>query len=130
MCKITVLICYKKFLGLAFTSSCSQCPAGTFSNAGAQKCEVCRPNTFSQKGSNRCEICPDSNKYSQAKASECKLRPKCETTDFYQNFNQNECKTTNLTRIRWQQIQPKICSKQQIMSELKEVINSKNFKIF
>ena len=55
-CYISSTLC---FTGVAFTSNCTQCKAGTFSDSGADKCEICPSNTYSNTGATECVTCSE-----------------------------------------------------------------------
>ena len=50
--------------GVAFTSNCTECEAGTFSSIGASICEPCPPNTYSKRGAAKCIACDETIQYS------------------------------------------------------------------
>lgn len=51
-------------LGLAFTSECAKCKAGTFSQEGAATCEECPRDTRADKGATECTPCDKNSQYS------------------------------------------------------------------
>uniref|UniRef100_A0A7E4VPQ6 UPF0577 protein n=1 Tax=Panagrellus redivivus TaxID=6233 RepID=A0A7E4VPQ6_PANRE len=70
-------------VGLPYTSSCSKCPPGTFSNEiGQQVCKACSQNHYSRSGATVCSECAE-NQYSDSKSSACFLKPPCQEYDFY-----------------------------------------------
>lgn len=50
--------------GVAYTSECSKCPAGTTSVEGASSCDECAANTFAEKGAPQCTGCDPITEYS------------------------------------------------------------------
>ena len=52
------------------TPTCTQCAAGTYSDAGATSCTNCAAGTYSAAGASSCTNC-DAGKYSAAGASSC-----------------------------------------------------------
>uniref|UniRef100_A0A915DA93 Elapor1-like galactose binding domain-containing protein n=1 Tax=Ditylenchus dipsaci TaxID=166011 RepID=A0A915DA93_9BILA len=92
--------------GLAFTPSCSNCPAGTYSQGGAHKCESCQSNTFSHKGASKCERC-GALEYSAPKSSRCLRRPTCQNFDFYP-VRPKSCQNGSRS-ITYEKIQPAVC---------------------
>ena len=61
--KKPILISKIEIFGVAFTSKCTNCKAGTYSAQGADMCEECDRNTYSTKGSASCLPC-NSDQYS------------------------------------------------------------------
>ncbi|KAK3769646.1 hypothetical protein RRG08_004898 [Elysia crispata] len=102
-----VLIRKIEITGVAYTSECTKCPNGTFSQGGTSFCQTCPPNTFSHLGANECKKCKDSE-YSEGGASKCVPRPPCTEYDFYQF--QKPCDDFKKTQLSHRWIEPKICS--------------------
>ena len=51
-------------IGVAYTSECSSCMSGTFSEDGAVECTICPANTFSHSGDPSCTRCDTNTHYS------------------------------------------------------------------
>ena len=51
-------------LGVAYTSECAKCNAGTFSKTGSSVCTDCPENTYSDKGAEECIGCDPVSQYS------------------------------------------------------------------
>ncbi|GMS97480.1 hypothetical protein PENTCL1PPCAC_19655, partial [Pristionchus entomophagus] len=93
-------------VGIAFTRSCTPCPAGTFSERGAAECKPCGAGFFSTKGSNECGICPLSQ-YSGPKSERCFNRPACKQTDFYPV---TEPCVNGKTKRTYKKVLPAVCN--------------------
>ena len=50
--------------GLAYTSECTKCKNGTYSEEGASSCKECAVNTYSEKGATECKPCDTDTTYS------------------------------------------------------------------
>ncbi|KAI0226263.1 hypothetical protein LSAT2_023110 [Lamellibrachia satsuma] len=50
--------------GVAYTSECSKCRPGTYSNVGMTECNECPRNTHSQRGASQCIKCDNKTEYS------------------------------------------------------------------
>ena len=50
-------VVYRVISGVAYTSECTSCRAGTYSMSGASSCTDCPANTYSTKGSSDCRPC-------------------------------------------------------------------------
>ncbi len=55
--KKPVLISKVEISGVAFTSQCTKCRPGTYSEEGADHCDECPANTFSEKAAAGCSSC-------------------------------------------------------------------------
>uniref|UniRef100_A0A914X5D4 Tyrosine-protein kinase ephrin type A/B receptor-like domain-containing protein n=1 Tax=Plectus sambesii TaxID=2011161 RepID=A0A914X5D4_9BILA len=92
--------------GIAFTKSCTLCPAGTYSSDGATECTPCQPDHYSKRGTPQsCPKCPD-EQYSGPKASSCIDRPKCTESDYYAV---HEPCVDGKTKKSFKSVQPKVC---------------------
>lgn len=103
-------------IGLPYTSSCTVCPEGTYSDSEGQTyCKSCPSNYYSSSGNNKCNAC-ESYQYSSPRSSNCRQRPSCESLDFYPvyesciNYKQN---------IKYAQIYPIICQEPNPQSSTK-----------
>jgi len=94
-------------IGVAYTSECTACKAGTFSETGSSQCTDCPLNTFSHKGSSQCTNCDTLSEYSDAGAEECLTRPACTVNDYYQ-YN-SPCDSHNTTQKLYKWIEPQLC---------------------
>ncbi|GAB1289411.1 Endosome/lysosome-associated apoptosis and autophagy regulator family member 2 [Apodemus speciosus] len=94
--------------GVAYTSECFPCKAGTFSNKpGSFNCQMCPRNTYSEKGAKECIRCREDSQFSEEGASECVDRPACTTKDYFQIHT--PCDEEGKTQIMYKWIEPKIC---------------------
>ncbi|GMT26209.1 hypothetical protein PFISCL1PPCAC_17506, partial [Pristionchus fissidentatus] len=93
-------------VGMAFTRSCTFCPAGTFSDRGAGECKPCQSGYFSTKGSQECGKCPLSQ-YSGPKSALCFDRPPCKQTDFYPV---TEPCVNGQTKRTYKKVLPAVCN--------------------
>ncbi|GMR50717.1 hypothetical protein PMAYCL1PPCAC_20912, partial [Pristionchus mayeri] len=93
-------------VGIAFTRSCTPCPAGTYSERGAAECKPCHAGFFSTKGSPECGQCPLSQ-YSGPKSERCFDRPPCKQTDFYPVTE--PCVNGN-TKRTYKKVLPAVCN--------------------
>jgi len=96
-----------KITGLAYTSECSTCPAGTYSGDGASFCKNCDENTFSKDGADSCIRCGN-DEYSGRGSASCTKRPKCSEKDFYEMWS--DCDSNGKTRKTFFWVIPKICA--------------------
>uniref|UniRef100_A0A673BNL3 UPF0577 protein KIAA1324-like n=1 Tax=Sphaeramia orbicularis TaxID=375764 RepID=A0A673BNL3_9TELE len=86
--------------GVAYTSECFPCKAGTFSRVpGSSTCEACPRNTFSGHGASSCSP-------SEGSAA-CKDRPPCSKKDYFQIHT--ACDHQRKTQVIYKWIEPKIC---------------------
>lgn len=94
--------------GVAYTSECFPCKAGTYSaDPGASRCAPCAANTYSHKGATACQPC-DPDKYSGIGSGECLVRPACKETDFF--YTHTPCDSNRTTQLMYKWVEPKICS--------------------
>uniref|UniRef100_A0A0N5BZG8 Ephrin_rec_like domain-containing protein n=1 Tax=Strongyloides papillosus TaxID=174720 RepID=A0A0N5BZG8_STREA len=95
-------------IGIAYTTSCTPCPPGTFSPyEGSTKCDICPENTFSQYKSDKCILCPFGT-YSLGKSEVCQKKPLCSSIDFHEKRSEI-CFEKNDYIIKYEQTNPKIC---------------------
>lgn len=93
--------------GVAYTSECTPCEPGTFSDrAGAIECQPCPLNTYSIGDAEACTPCRE-NEYALPGSSECSSRPPCVANDYYDT--RSPCDRNNMTTIRYDWVSPKIC---------------------
>ncbi|XP_071960106.1 endosome/lysosome-associated apoptosis and autophagy regulator family member 2-like isoform X2 [Antedon mediterranea] len=93
--------------GLSYTSQCTDCPSGTYSDtSGSTDCLVCSANSFSAAGATSCTACPDTH-YSHAGSSNCTVRQACKQDDYFQT--KAPCNAQSKTKTVYKWIQPKIC---------------------
>ncbi|XP_035238246.1 endosome/lysosome-associated apoptosis and autophagy regulator 1 [Anguilla anguilla] len=94
--------------GVAYTSECFHCKAGTYSaKPGAAHCAPCPANTYSNKGATVCQQCaPD--KYSGNASETCQQRQPCKTSDYF--YTHTPCDSSGQTQLMYKWIEPKICS--------------------
>ncbi|KAE9551028.1 hypothetical protein FO519_005762 [Halicephalobus sp. NKZ332] len=93
-------------IGLPYTSSCSLCPAGTYTNVlGKSYCEPCPPNYYSTEGAKNCEACREFQ-YSSPRSSGCRTKPICESFDYFPIYG--SC-IGGKQKVVYGNIQPIIC---------------------
>ncbi|OWF54250.1 UPF0577 protein KIAA1324-like homolog isoform X2 [Mizuhopecten yessoensis] len=94
--------------GVAYTSECTKCRAGTHSSKeGAQFCTPCDVNTFSERGAAQCNPCDAATLYSRKGASKCLARPVCTDRDYYET--QAPCNSEQKTYTEYKWILPQVC---------------------
>ncbi|XP_063065737.1 endosome/lysosome-associated apoptosis and autophagy regulator 1 [Engraulis encrasicolus] len=94
--------------GVAYTSECFPCKAGTYSaEPGASRCAPCPANSYSHKGATACQEC-DKDQYSGIGSGECLTRPPCNETDYF--YTHTPCDANRTTQLMYKWIEPKICS--------------------
>uniref|UniRef100_A0A146ZIT8 Endosome-lysosome associated apoptosis and autophagy regulator family member 2a n=1 Tax=Fundulus heteroclitus TaxID=8078 RepID=A0A146ZIT8_FUNHE len=94
--------------GVAYTSECFPCKAGTFSRApGSSVCESCPRDTYSGHGASSCTPCNTSTQYAEEESAECKNRPPCSKKDYFQIHA--PCDQEGKTKVMYKWIEPKIC---------------------
>ncbi|KAJ8301946.1 hypothetical protein KUTeg_020933 [Tegillarca granosa] len=93
--------------GVAYTSQCTNCKAGTYSSDGAAMCTPCQENSYSDKGSSQCKPCDAKTEYSSAGSSKCLKRPPCEKRDYY--VIEGHCDENGKTRKEYKWVMPQIC---------------------
>ncbi|KAJ8017113.1 hypothetical protein DPEC_G00014390 [Dallia pectoralis] len=94
--------------GVAYTSECFHCKAGTYSSKpGSARCNPCPADSYSNKGATVCQQCgPD--QYAEAGSGSCKQRPACTTSDYF--YTHTPCDSSGQTQLMYKWIDPKICS--------------------
>uniref|UniRef100_A0A8D0KIL8 Endosome-lysosome associated apoptosis and autophagy regulator 1 n=1 Tax=Salvator merianae TaxID=96440 RepID=A0A8D0KIL8_SALMN len=94
--------------GVAYTSECFPCKAGTYtSKSGSSFCRPCPANSFSSKGTTSCHPC-EPTMYSDRGSSSCKPRPACTDKDYF--YTHTACDTNGETQLMYKWAEPKICS--------------------
>uniref|UniRef100_A0AC35TLM1 Ephrin_rec_like domain-containing protein n=1 Tax=Rhabditophanes sp. KR3021 TaxID=114890 RepID=A0AC35TLM1_9BILA len=94
--------------GIAYTTSCNHCQAGTFARvSGSSICESCPENTFSKAGSNSCTNCPYGS-YAPGKSGTCLSRPKCTENDYHLELS-DVCFKNAGYQHKYVKTQPEIC---------------------
>uniref|UniRef100_A0A673BME6 UPF0577 protein KIAA1324-like n=1 Tax=Sphaeramia orbicularis TaxID=375764 RepID=A0A673BME6_9TELE len=94
--------------GVAYTSECFPCKAGTFSRVpGSSTCEACPRNTFSGHGASSCSPCNNNTQYAAEGSAACKDRPPCSKKDYFQIHT--ACDHQRKTQVIYKWIEPKIC---------------------
>lgn len=94
--------------GVAYTSECFPCKAGTFSRApGSSACEPCPRDTFSGHGASSCTHCNTSTQYAEEGSVVCKERPPCSTKDYVQIHT--ACDHEGKTQVIYKWMEPQIC---------------------
>uniref|UniRef100_A0A8C0H422 Endosome-lysosome associated apoptosis and autophagy regulator 1 n=1 Tax=Chelonoidis abingdonii TaxID=106734 RepID=A0A8C0H422_CHEAB len=92
--------------GVAYTSECFPCKAGTYApTSGSSFCQLCPANSYSSKGATSCQRCePDT--YSGS--SSCKPRPPCTDKDYF--YTHTACDASGETQLMFKWAEPKTCS--------------------
>ncbi|XP_026533667.1 UPF0577 protein KIAA1324-like isoform X4 [Notechis scutatus] len=94
--------------GVAYTSECFPCKAGTYTaKSGSSFCQQCPANSFSSKGATSCQQCEPAN-YSEPGSSSCKSRPACTDKDYF--YTHTTCDENGETQLMYKWAEPKICS--------------------
>ncbi|XP_049781740.1 endosome/lysosome-associated apoptosis and autophagy regulator family member 2-like [Schistocerca cancellata] len=102
-----VLIKSIEISGVAFTSSCTPCRAGTYSPSGARSCLECPENHYSTSEASTCTPCNNITEYAPRMSSSCLRRQPCTHKDYYET--RTPCDANNQTQHVYQWLQPKIC---------------------
>jgi hypothetical protein len=71
-------------VGVAFSSSCTPCRAGTYSQGGARSCLECPENHFSERESHYCTPCNNITEFSPRASPTCLTRRLCTHNDYYE----------------------------------------------
>ncbi|KAM4677729.1 endosome/lysosome-associated apoptosis and autophagy regulator family member 2 [Discoglossus pictus] len=94
--------------GVAYTSECSLCKPGTYSDEpGSSFCSICPRNTYSNRGVKECIKCDVATQYSDEGSSKCYDRLPCTYKDLFQIHT--PCDSEGKTQIMYKWIEPKIC---------------------
>ncbi|XP_076131894.1 endosome/lysosome-associated apoptosis and autophagy regulator 1 [Alosa pseudoharengus] len=94
--------------GVAYTSECFPCKAGTYSTEpGGSRCAPCPANSYSRKGATACQEC-EKEKYAGIGSGECLTRPPCKEGDYF--YTHTPCDSNRTTQLMYKWIEPKICS--------------------
>ncbi|XP_031422893.1 endosome/lysosome-associated apoptosis and autophagy regulator 1 [Clupea harengus] len=94
--------------GVAYTSECFPCKAGTYApEPGASRCAPCAANAYSRKGATVCQEC-EKEKYAGIGSGECLTRPPCNESDYF--YTHTPCDSNRMTQLMYKWIEPKICS--------------------
>ncbi|XP_028653915.1 endosome/lysosome-associated apoptosis and autophagy regulator 1 [Erpetoichthys calabaricus] len=103
-----VLIRAVDITGVAYTSECFPCKAGTYSSKpGSSICSPCPANTYSNKGATVCQQC-DKNSYSETGSGTCQKRLSCTEKDYF--YIHMPCDVNGQTQLMYKWTEPKICS--------------------
>jgi len=122
----------RAFAGVAFSDSCTACPAGTFSSRGAHFCTPCPPDShaphsgsemcarpFGRRPTCSCTPCP-SGEFAGPRAIACVPKPPCDADDYYRVWH--ECAHDGLLDVTYHwasddnycrtiaQVEPHVCS--------------------
>ncbi|XP_043246470.1 endosome/lysosome-associated apoptosis and autophagy regulator family member 2-like isoform X2 [Amphibalanus amphitrite] len=101
-----VLIKRIEISGVAYTSSCTPCKAGTYSHSAQSRCRRCAVNTHSQRGASQCQPCNKKTEYAPRGSPKCYKRQPCSSADYYELHS--PC-VLNKTRLEYHWVEPKIC---------------------
>ncbi|KAL1020751.1 hypothetical protein UPYG_G00004170 [Umbra pygmaea] len=94
--------------GVAYTSECFRCKAGTYSaKPGSARCIPCPADFYSNKGAMECQPC-EPHLYAEAGSGSCKPRPPCTTSDYF--YTHTPCDSNGQTKLMYKWIEPKVCS--------------------
>ncbi|CAH1264540.1 KIAA1324L [Branchiostoma lanceolatum] len=94
--------------GVAYTSECTKCPPGTYTDQpGQSECKACEENHHQpQPGQRNCQKCPK-NHFAEAGSSQCTPMPPCKTQDYFETHT--PCDEDKKTQLMYKWIEPKIC---------------------
>ncbi|XP_060087559.1 endosome/lysosome-associated apoptosis and autophagy regulator 1 isoform X1 [Heteronotia binoei] len=93
--------------GVAYTSECFPCKAGTYTaKSGSSFCQQCLANSYSSKGATFCHQC-EPTMYSEPGSATCKPRPACTDKDYF--YTHSACDTNGETQLMYKWAEPKIC---------------------
>ena len=70
--------------GVAYTSSCTPCKAGTHSHSAQDHCRRCPADTHSQRGASECQPCNKKTEYAPRGSPSCFKRQPCSSADYYE----------------------------------------------
>ncbi|XP_033008391.1 UPF0577 protein KIAA1324 homolog isoform X2 [Lacerta agilis] len=105
-----VLVRNIEITGVAFTSECFPCKAGTYTaKLGSSFCQPCPANSYSSKGATSCHQCEPAM-YSEPGSASCKPRPACTDKDYF--YTHTACDTNGETQLMYKWAEPKICSEE------------------
>ncbi|XP_028408031.1 UPF0577 protein KIAA1324-like [Dendronephthya gigantea] len=94
--------------GVAYTSECSPCPAGTFTKSvGTTSCTPCPADHYSAEGATECAECDLKTHYSNPGSAKCSERKPCTVNDYIEIHS--KCDEKNKFKKMFQWIEPKIC---------------------
>ncbi|XP_062523111.1 endosome/lysosome-associated apoptosis and autophagy regulator family member 2-like isoform X2 [Corticium candelabrum] len=94
--------------GIAYASTCTACPAGSFSKSGASKCEWCPDDFYApNEGMSECLPCNISTHFSKAGATKCIERPACQESDYF--VTHTPCDNNGQTQLMYKWVDPKVC---------------------
>lgn len=105
-----VLIKSIQISGVAHSSECSPCPAGTFSGSGAHECTECEEGYYAPQGSSACLPCDPISHYAPKGSAFCLERPPCTSQDYYET--DSACDEKNQTRAVYKWVEPQVCREQ------------------
>ncbi|XP_060575357.1 endosome/lysosome-associated apoptosis and autophagy regulator family member 2-like isoform X2 [Ruditapes philippinarum] len=100
--------------GVAYTSECSKCPAGTYSSERATICTLCPANKYSLEGAMSCSDCDVNKYYSTPGSVNCTERPPCTESDYYHILK--PCDENGKTGMIYRWVQPVICDPNHLSS--------------
>uniref|UniRef100_A0A670J6K8 Endosome-lysosome associated apoptosis and autophagy regulator 1 n=1 Tax=Podarcis muralis TaxID=64176 RepID=A0A670J6K8_PODMU len=105
-----VLVRNIEITGVAFTSECFPCKAGTYTaKLGSSFCQPCPANSYSSKTATSCHQCEPAM-YSEPGSASCKPRPACTDKDYF--YTHTACDTNGETQLMYKWAEPKICSEE------------------
>ncbi|KAK3864258.1 hypothetical protein Pcinc_028364 [Petrolisthes cinctipes] len=105
-----VLIKSIQISGVAHSSACSPCPAGTYSGPGAHQCQECPEGSYAPKGASACLPCDHVTEYAPKGSAKCLKRPPCTSQDYYEI--DSACDEKNQTRATYRWVEPRVCREQ------------------
>ncbi|KAH7948001.1 hypothetical protein HPB52_017604 [Rhipicephalus sanguineus] len=94
--------------GVAYTSECTPCAPGTYSDTeGAVECKPCPLNTYSIGDASECKACGP-EEFALPGSSQCGKRPACTPDDYYEIRSPCDHRT-NMTTVSYDWVSPKVC---------------------
>lgn len=93
--------------GAAFTTECTPCEPGSYSDKASANCKLCPENHFSGSGATKCSKCNEVTEYSTRGSANCTTRKLCTEQDYYDT--RTTCDSNHQTQVMFKWIEPKIC---------------------
>ncbi|XP_052822355.1 endosome/lysosome-associated apoptosis and autophagy regulator family member 2 isoform X2 [Octopus bimaculoides] len=94
--------------GVAFSSECTKCRNGTYSDQiGLSFCNPCPEDTYSERGATECTSCDKVSEYSPRESGSCRKKQHCREMDYYEY--QTPCNKEGLTQTKYSWMVPMRC---------------------
>lgn len=93
--------------GAAFTTECTPCEPGSYSDKASSYCKLCEENHISGSGATKCSKCNELTEYSPRGSANCTTRKPCTDQDYYDT--RTVCDSKHETQVMFKWIEPKIC---------------------